>query len=210
MSAATMWSCACDEIVMGKHSQLGPIDPQLLTPNGAVPVRAILDQFERAVEECASDPQRLAAWAPILQQYGPALLEQSENAQELAERLVKQWLAEYMFKDRDDAADLATQVASHLADHSIHQSHSLGITRDKARDLGLVVADLEADKDLQDAILSVHHATLLTLQGPCIKLAENHLGKGVFRLDMPVMLSPQPQQMVPAQLPSPLIPPPTA
>ena len=29
MSAATMLACACDQIVMGKQSALGPIDPQL-------------------------------------------------------------------------------------------------------------------------------------------------------------------------------------
>ena len=36
MSAATMISCAANEILMGKHSFLGPIDPQLLvsTPLG--------------------------------------------------------------------------------------------------------------------------------------------------------------------------------
>jgi hypothetical protein len=45
MSAATMWALACDEVVMGKHSQLGPIDPQLVTPQGSIPARAILDQF---------------------------------------------------------------------------------------------------------------------------------------------------------------------
>jgi ClpP class serine protease len=30
MSAATMIACACDEIVLGKHSAIGPIDPQML------------------------------------------------------------------------------------------------------------------------------------------------------------------------------------
>lgn len=29
MSAGTMWTLACDEIVMGKHSQLGPIRPPI-------------------------------------------------------------------------------------------------------------------------------------------------------------------------------------
>lgn len=29
MSAATMIACACDEIIMGKQSAIGPIDPQM-------------------------------------------------------------------------------------------------------------------------------------------------------------------------------------
>lgn len=34
MSAATMIACAADEIVLGKHSFLGPTDPQILIPTG--------------------------------------------------------------------------------------------------------------------------------------------------------------------------------
>src|SRR5579885_3071525 len=52
MSAATMIACAADEIVMGKHSFLGPIDPQFImnTSLGArsIPAQAILEQFEIA------------------------------------------------------------------------------------------------------------------------------------------------------------------
>ena len=60
MSAATMVACAADEIVMGKHSFLGPTDPQLLlaTPLGIrlVPAQSVLDQFEKAQRECATPP----------------------------------------------------------------------------------------------------------------------------------------------------------
>ena len=52
MSAATMMALACDEILMGTQSQLGPIDPQftLNTPEGprSSPGQAIIDQFELA------------------------------------------------------------------------------------------------------------------------------------------------------------------
>ena len=59
MSAATMIACASDEIMMGKHSSLGPIDPQFIINSGqganAFPAQAILDQFEIAKEDC-KDP----------------------------------------------------------------------------------------------------------------------------------------------------------
>ena len=64
MSAATMIACAADEIVLGKHSFLGPTDPQLLIDTAlgvrAVPAQAVLDQFDRAQRECA-DPAKLSA-----------------------------------------------------------------------------------------------------------------------------------------------------
>ena len=71
MSAATMIACAANEIVLGKHSSLGPTDPQILIPTSlgirAVPAQAVLDQFDRAQMECA-DPAKLSAWLPMLSQ----------------------------------------------------------------------------------------------------------------------------------------------
>ena len=56
MSAATMVALSANEIVMGQHSQLGPIDPQfsIQTPEGtrSAPAQAILKQFELAKKEC--------------------------------------------------------------------------------------------------------------------------------------------------------------
>ena len=83
MSAATMIACAADEIVLGKHSFLGPTDPQILLPTTlgvrGVPAQTVLDQFDRAQRECA-DPAKLSAWLPMLSQYGPDLLVSSPNS----------------------------------------------------------------------------------------------------------------------------------
>jgi hypothetical protein len=178
MSAATMWALAADEIVMGKHSQLGPIDPQLVSTQGQFPARAIIEQFERAKRECAEDASVLGAWMPILQQYGPSLLEQCEKAELLAKRLVTEWLQEYMFRDHDDPLALAKDAAGWFANYEIHQSHSLGIGREAAAGQGLNITNLEDDQDLQDAVLSVHHATIHTLTAtPAVKLIENQNGK---------------------------------
>jgi hypothetical protein len=178
MSAATMWALAANRIVMGKHSQLGPIDPQLLTAQGAIPARAILDQFEKAREAVAENPASVGAYLPMLQQYGPALLQMCENAEALAERLVGQWLEAYMFAGRDDAPALAAETAHWFNNHQVHQSHGLGIGRDAAREQGIVIDDLEDDEDLQDLVLSTFHATAITFnQSPAVKLIENHLGR---------------------------------
>ena len=52
MSAGTMIACACKEIVMGKPSNLGPIDPQF---NG-IPAHGVIEEFKRAKEEIKADP----------------------------------------------------------------------------------------------------------------------------------------------------------
>jgi hypothetical protein len=211
MSAATMLALAANRIVMGKHSQLGPIDPQMLTPQGAIPAAAILDQFERAKEECSKDPSVLGTWYPMLQQYGPALLEQCDNATQLARRLVEEWLAEYMFAGLKTGGAKARKVAGFFGDHHIHQSHSLGIDRDLARQKGLYVDDLEDDPALQDAVLSVHHATFHTFAGPAVKIVENHLGRAFVKINQQVAIPMQlgvpglvPQQLFPPAQPAPV------
>ena len=152
-----MWALAGDVIVMGKQSQLGPIDPQMVAGAWTAPARAILRQFEQAKEEC-KDPSLLGAWMPILQQYGPALIQQCEAPEALAVRLVRQWLERYMFDGTSDAAAKAEAVAAYFADYEEHRSHSLGIDREQARSKRVRIEDLEASQELQDAVLSVHHA----------------------------------------------------
>ena len=79
-SAATMIALGCDEIVMGDHSELGPIDPQLRIPipGGGyrfAPAHAILRDFERSKNEIADNIKYLPAWTPILNAYAGGLLE---------------------------------------------------------------------------------------------------------------------------------------
>jgi len=205
MSAATMWALAGDKIVMGKHSQLGPIDPQFIRANVASPARAIIQQFERAKEECSKDPSVLGAWLPILQQYGPALIQQCEAAEALAKRLVGQWLQDYMFAGEDDANVKAIAVADYFANWDIHQSHNLGIDRDAAKSVGVKVEDLEDDPRLQDAVLSVHHAMVHTLQGPAVKIIENHAGKAFIKIAQPLTVQ-MPVQPPPGTMPAVPIP----
>ena len=205
MSAGTMWALAADEIVMGAHSQLGPIDPQIQVRPGErfTPARAVVDQFERAKKECKADPSLLPAWAPILQQYGPGLLSECEDAEHLAKRLVSEWLRDYMLKNTDDAEAQAGGVADYFADYQKFRSHSLGISRDTAREHGLRVTDLEDDPDLQDAVLSVHHTTLHTFAGQAVKIIENHLGRAFVKSVQQVTI---PLQVPPQAVPSPAIP----
>lgn len=181
MSAATMIACAADSIMMGKHSFLGPIDPQIITGGRPVPAQAILAQFERAQEEC-KDAKKMGAWIPILPQYGPALLVECVFARELAETLVKEWLTKYMFANARDAQEKASKIASFLADHTYFKSHGRPITRDLAREKGLLIEDLEKDQAVQDAFLSVFHATTHTFNASAVvKIVENHLGKAFIK-----------------------------
>lgn len=204
MSAATMLACSANRIVMGKHSFLGPTDPQfiLATDLGvqSFPAHAIVEQFEVAKKECAENPAVLSAWLPMLRQYGPALITMCKLAKELSEDLVSTWLATYMMAGNEARAK---QTAAHLADHTKFKSHNRFISREKSRqELGLEIDDLESDQRTQDLVLSVFHAASHTFTAsPAVKVIENHLGKAfikaqaVQQLMAPGFAFPQPPQM---------------
>lgn len=186
MSAATMMALACDEIVMASHSQLGPIDPQFTihTPEGprSSPAQAIIDQFEMAKAEC-KNPANIGAWMPLLRSLSPGLLAQCDHSRALAEEFVQTSLGKYMFAGRDDGAAKAETAAKHFADFKSFKSHSRGVPRDAARLLEIDITDLEADHNIQDLVLSVHHATRHTFsQTPTTKIVENHHGRAYIEM----------------------------
>jgi hypothetical protein len=207
MSAATMLACAADQIVMGNHSFIGPIDPQLQlqTPLGAriVAAQAITQQFEMAKTESA-DPAKIRAWLPMLSQYGPDLLATCLNASDLSKTLVTEWLTEYMFQGEQDGPQTAQGIASWLGDHSIFKTHGRPISRAVAEQHGLKILELESDQPLQDAVLSIYHAVAHSLAGTgAVKIIENHLGKAYLEMVQvqTMMVGVPPQKPQPAASP---------
>jgi Serine dehydrogenase proteinase len=219
MSAATMWALAADEIVMGNHSQLGPIDPQFILPQHGIqiPAGSLTAQFKEASDQCLKEPGRLAAWLPTLQQYPPGLLEMCEKTSKLAKELVEQWLKRYMLKDEPHRDTTARETAEWLADDKVHLSDGRPITGDQLREKGLNVTELAVDQQLQDAVLTVFHAVLYTISppSPVMKVIENQVGRryvktGGAPLLQQVMIpqppppqQPQPQPAPPPQQPAP-------
>lgn len=172
MSAGTMIACACNEILMGLHSSLGPIDPQL----GGLPAHGIVEEFRKAAEEIKADPAKIPVWQPIIGKYTPTLIGEAQNAIKLAEDVVRGWLVTGMFegKSRPGPKARANKVLKDLASHSKTLTHARHIGFHEADAIGLNVTAIEADGPLQDAILTVHHLCIQTLADTAVmKLIEN-------------------------------------
>jgi hypothetical protein len=180
-----MLALGCDEIVMGKHSQLGPIDPQftLTTPQGTrqAPAAEILRQFERAKREIAADPKTLPAWAPLLAGVGPGLLSQCVTATQRSQEIVCEWLKRYMLRDDPERDEKARRAAEDFGDYERHESHNNPIMIAQIEELGLAVSPLEADQTYQDLVLSIFHATMISLNAGIQKIIENHAGAAFIR-----------------------------
>jgi hypothetical protein len=54
------------------------------------------------------------------------------------------------------------------------------------------VRRLEDDDVLQDAALSIFHANEISLNGPAVKIIENHLGRRKVNLQQEILIGPEP------------------
>lgn len=162
MSAGTMLACSADRIVMGKQSSIGPIDPQFILQTAvgvqAIPAHAIIEQFKKAQEDCATNPKNLNSWLPMLSQYGPALLVRCQDQIDFGKELVGNWLKEYMFKGEDSS--IPDDIAEYLSNHGNFKTHGKHIGIEKAKEIGLKIEQLEDNQDFQDKVLSAFHATM--------------------------------------------------
>lgn len=173
MSAGTMIALSCNKIVMGKHSSLGPIDPQVY----GLPAHGVIEEIERAHKEIREDSSRIPIWQPIIANYNPTLIGECEKAIQWTNQIVKQWLIEGMFLHDDKGNEKAEKIVSSLSDHGETKAHDRHISIETVRSLDIKVLPLEEDNELQDLVMTVHHAYIHTLsQTATYKIIENHNG----------------------------------
>lgn len=176
MSAGTMIACASKEIVMGKHSSLGPIDPQF---NG-IPAYNIKSEFEEAKRDLLANPANAQYWAIKLQQYPAAFLKTAIDAIELSSQLVEDWLGSCMFNKETDAESIAS-IVTKLNEHSNSKNHGRHFDTNFCKLIGLKIVPLEQDSVLQDKVLSLHHAYIITLDNTAtVKIIESANKSFVF------------------------------
>lgn len=173
MSAGTMIACACRSIVMGKHSNLGPIDPQL----HGLPAAAVKKEIERALNEIKADPAAMSVWQFVLQKYNPTFIGQCEQAVDWAEKFVRENLENVMFDGDSNAAMKAEAIVKALSDVDSNKSHERHLHLAKCEKIGLKIEKLEDDQELQNLVLTTHHCFLhsLSLSGAS-KIVENQNG----------------------------------
>lgn len=175
MSAGTMIACSSKEIIMGKESSLGPIDPQYHN----VPAQGVLKEFERAMKETISSPNRSLIWKEIIQQYRPTFVGECENVVKMSHDLVEGWMLDCMFKRSRKKEEIVKRILDELASHDASKVHDRHYDYLKCKKLGLKVRALEDSQDLQEAVLSLYHCYLLSIYKlpNSIKYIENQNGQ---------------------------------
>ena len=173
MSAGTMIACASNEIIMGKHSSLGPTDPQV---NG-VPAMGVISEIKKAIEEIRSDPLKQALWQEVFRQLPPAFISSCERSIAGTQKMVEAWLAQNMFVDRQNPTKVAKLTLDKINSYEDTTEHGHHFLREACIEFGLNVSSLEDDQDLQEHVLSLHHAYVASFARlRSFKFIENSIG----------------------------------
>ncbi len=178
-SAGTLLALGADTIVMSDSSELGPIDPQIITrhPDGQVtqrPAHTYVDSYE-ALAEKISNPKSYAdgkntdAEKQLLQSFDPAQLnlcrQLIERSRQLAEALLKQG----MLQDGS-----YTKAAGDLTDNDRwHSDHGAVIDCQDAQAIGLHVEYMEPNCIEWQAYWRLYCEQRLALNADHTKLFES-------------------------------------
>lgn len=196
MSAGTMIALSCKEIVMGKQSNIGPIDPQF----GGMSCAGVIEEFQNAINGIKADPASVALWQVIISKYHPTFLGDCQKAIDWSNLMVTEWLCTNMFSQKDRPEESAKKVIEKLGSHKETFTHQKHIHIDDCKKLDINVVELESldkreideCKDLQDCVLTIHHTYMHTFSSSsAVKIVENHLGSAMI-MNMPVNLQPVP------------------
>lgn len=191
MSAGTMIALSAKEIVMGKQSNLGPIDPQMGTTSCA----AAIEEFYTALKEINENPASAQLWGLIISKYPVTLLGECKKAIAWSESMVKDWLSDNMFYGVRGKDVKIKRIVDFMSSHNDTYSHSKHIHMDKLLEIGLKVLALEGMddtqkedcKDFQDCVLTLHHSYMQSLsQTNASKIVENHLGQAMIMIGRPI------------------------
>lgn len=192
MSAGTMIALAAKEIIMGKQSNIGPIDPQF----GGTSCGGVIEEFECAKEEIKADPSTIPLWQVIISKYHATFIGDCQKAIIWADSMVKDWLKSNMLLNDPNKEAKAEAIAKALGSHKETYSHERHIHIDECRKIGIHVVPLESFEkkeidccvDLQDCVLTIHHAFMLSFShSNAVKIVENHKGNAM------IISNPQPQ-----------------
>ena len=182
MSAGTIVACACQDIIMGKHSNLGPVDPQF----SGIPAIGVIKEIEMAFGQIVADQRAALVWNPILSRLPPSFVQQCHWAIERSKDYLELALNDGNCKNIDpkDKDAVVKKIVDGLTDLTHNKSHNRHFHYQDCKDMGLKVKTIEGDFDgeYQDLLLTVHHCFIHSLSNTlAYKMIENHKGQAFVK-----------------------------
>lgn len=154
MSCGTMIACGCKEILMGNHSSLGPVDPQIID----VAAKNVKKEFDLAKEEITANPDSIPYWSMLLEKYPVNFSIECEKAIEWSEDILEKSLKHSMFKNSNQKE--INRIKKELITGENIKDHAQNLSAEKCKEIGLNIKKLEDDEKLHKIVLSIHYASI--------------------------------------------------
>ncbi len=154
-SAAALLCCAGDAIIMGKPSELGPVDPQIIDPFRGVRYSALsikdtmlfLDKIEKECseneEECNKVIKESIRNLPLME-IGDNLRALNHIADYLHELLITRMFKEEYKNEKKKTETYINNIVSNLI--QAHYSHGKCIDKDTAKIMGLKIENISKEE----------------------------------------------------------------
>lgn len=174
-SAGTLIALGADLIVMSDSSELGPIDPQIVSREGQRPARTYVDSYDALasiINNPASyaDGKRTDAERQMLEKFDPAFLDLCRQALERSRKLAEKLLSQGMLRESANWTEVAFRLTDNTEWLSQHGAH---ISCDDAGSLGLRIDYKPPNDPLWQAYWRLFCEQRLALSPDCRKLFES-------------------------------------
>lgn len=175
-SAATMICLGSKRIIMSDTSELGPIDPQVITGEGSraklLPAHCIIesykDLFEKAIR---TEKGRIEPYLQQLQSYNASEIKALIDQQKLSESIAINSLSSGMMKNKKD--DAITKKITPFLDPEFTRSHGRPIYWKLAKKCGIVVKHIRNNSSLWKKIWEIYTRTDYFVSHKASKIIES-------------------------------------
>lgn len=174
-SAGTLVSLAASSIVMSDTSELGPIDPQIVTtsPDGVQtsrPAQSYIDAYNDMIKQMDAAGGSSPALHALMAKFDPVLLDMCRKAIERSRRFAERFLREGMFRN---ATANVTEIAGKLSSNQNWLSHGAVINASDASAVGLRVDYRDEHEDVWQAYWRLYCELRLSLNSNTEKIFES-------------------------------------
>lgn len=174
-SAGTLICLAAHSIVMSDTSELGPIDPQIVTtaPDGTLssrPAQSYIDAYEDMIKQI-KDGHDGPALRALIAKFDPALLDMCRKALDRSRKFAEKLLLNGMFRGE---ATPFTAIAAKLNNNAEWLSHGAVISADDAQAIGLRIDHRDEHENEWQAYWRLYCETRLALRNNTEKLFESN------------------------------------
>ena len=144
-SAGTLFVLGADHIYMGPTSDLGPVDPQFLLPDGSLgAARAIIAAVEDAEQRIQANPQTYPLHAALLADISALMVQQARDALARTKDQVTEALSCVRKRSAKEVKELALKLHGPLIGDT--QSHGATVSASDAKGFGLPVTEATHDE----------------------------------------------------------------